>query len=97
MLEPPIVGAGKFGTEGRHTMKTIRKTIAIGLCGIMLGATMSIVGASPATARAYARCDQKIENMEKQAAKDYKKGKLSAEEYEKVQDEIAFHRTLWGC
>jgi hypothetical protein len=78
-------------------MKTIRKTIAIGLCGLIIGGTMSFMGAAPATARIYRNCDQKVDAMEKQAAKDYKKGKLSAEDYAKVQAEIAFHRELWGC
>ena len=78
-------------------MKTIRRTIAIGMCGIMIGETMSIVGAAPATGRAYAGCDSKIAIMEKQAAKDYKKGKLTAQQYANVQAEIAYHRQLWGC
>lgn len=78
-------------------MKTIRRTIAIGMCGIMMGAVMSAVGASPATGRAYLRCDQKIATMEKQAARDYAKGKLTAEQFANVQAEIAYHRQLWGC
>ena len=77
-------------------MKTIRKVLAVGMCGIVLGAGMSVFSASPATARYYT-CDQQVKNMEKSAAKDYKKGKLSAEDYAKVQAEIAYHRELWGC
>lgn len=88
---------GKFGTKGGNTMKIIRKTIALGLCGVILGGTMSVFGASPATARIYRNCDKKIDAMERQAAKDYDKGRLSAEDYAKVQAEIAFHRELWGC
>lgn len=75
----------------------IRKYIAIGACGLAIGGVMSVFSASPATARAYSSCDQKIEKMEKAAARDYEKGKLSAEDYEKVQAEIAYHRELWGC
>jgi hypothetical protein len=92
-----MVHAGKFGTKGGNTMKTIRRGIAIGVCGAIIGVTMSIVTASPVTAKAYARCDTKIANMEKQAAKDFSKGKLSAADYAKVQAEIAYHRKLWGC
>lgn len=77
-------------------MKTIRKMAAIGACGIVLGAGMSVFSASPATARYYT-CDQQVASMEKSAAKDYKKGKLSLADYEKVQAEIAYHRQLWGC
>ena len=78
-------------------MKTLRRITAIGLCGIMLGTTASIVFAPTAQSRAYARCDKKVANMERQAAKDYAKGKLSAEDYDKVMSEIAYHRELWGC
>lgn len=74
-----------------------RRMIAIGFCGIMLGTTMSMFSASPAAGRIYARCDQKVDSMEKQAARDYAKGKLSAEDYAKVQSEIDYHRTTWGC
>lgn len=78
-------------------MKTIRKTIAIGMCGIMLGGVMSVMSASPATAKIYRNCDQTIDNIGKQAARDYGKGKLSADGYAKAQSEIASHRQLWGC
>ncbi len=78
-------------------MKTIRRITAIGLCGIMLGTTMSIFAAAPAEGRRYSMCDKKIESMERQAAKDYAKGKLSAGDYDNVMAEIAFHRELWGC
>lgn len=78
-------------------MKTIRKALAIGMCGIIVGGSMSVMGATPATAKIYRNCDKKIEQMEKQAAKDYQKGKLSAADYAKVQAEIAFHKQLWGC
>jgi hypothetical protein len=78
-------------------MKVFKRLAAIGMCGIVLGVTASMVTAGPATGRYLARCDQKITNMEKQAARDFKKGKLSAEDYAKVQAEIAYHRELWGC
>ncbi len=77
-------------------MKAFRRITTLALCGILLGSTMSVMGAAPASAR-FSSCDQKISNMEKQAAKDYKKGKLSADDYAKIQAEIAFHRQLWGC
>lgn len=77
-------------------MKTARKFIAIGICGIMIGVVGSISTTTTATARSY-NCDQRIESMEKKSARDYEKGKLSAEDYEKVQAEIAYHRELWGC
>ena len=78
-------------------MKNVRKWVAVGCCGAIIGVSMSVFSASPATAKAYARCSQEVETMEKQAAKDYKKGKLSAAQYAKVQAEIAYHRQLWGC
>lgn len=78
-------------------MKAARRIIAIGAVGVVIGTTMSMFTAAPATARLYAHCDQKIATMEKQASKDYDKGKLSAEDYDKVQQEIALHRELWGC
>ena len=78
-------------------MKTIRRTIALAFCGILLGASMSFLGAAPATAKLYAGCDNKVDAMERQAARDYEKGKLSADDYAKVQEEIALHRALWGC
>lgn len=78
-------------------MKQMRRIVALGACGIMLGATASMFSAGPATARIYAKCDQKIVQMEKQAAKAYAKGKLTDAEYANIQAEIAFHRQLWGC
>ena len=78
-------------------MKAVRRFVAIATCGVMIGAIMSVFAAAPATGRIYARCDQKIATMEKQAAQDFAKGKLSADDYAKVQAEIALHKTLWGC
>lgn len=77
-------------------MKAFRKFAAVAACGVALGVGMSAVSAAPATARFY-NCDQRITSMEKQSARDYAKGKLSYEDYLKVQEEIAFHRALWGC
>lgn len=91
------MNVGKFGRKGGTTMSRIRKLIAIAACGVMIGALMSVFAAAPATGKAYARCDKKIETMEKQAAKDYARGKLSADEYANVMAEIAYHRELWGC
>ncbi len=95
--DAPKTSVGNPTVYGGQGMKAVRKIIAVGACGIILGAGMSVFGAAPATARLYAGCDKKIEQMEKQAAKDYQRGKLSAADYEKVQAEIDFHRTLWGC
>ena len=88
---------GSSALKGGTTMKTLRRITAIGLCGIMLGTTMSVFMAAPADGRLYRTCDKKIENMERQAAKDYAKGKLSADDFDKVMSEIAYHRELWGC
>jgi hypothetical protein len=71
--------------------------IAIGVCGLMIGGVMSVFGAAPATARLYSGCDNKIDKMEQQAARDYAKGKLTDAEYANVQAEIAYHHELWGC
>lgn len=74
----------------------MRKIFAVGCCGLMLGGIASVFTAAPAQAR-FSNCDNKIDNMEKQAAKQYKQGKLSAQEYSNIQAEIAYHRDLWGC
>lgn len=86
----------KCATQG-ETMKTLKKLIAIGTCGIVIGVGLSVMGTAPATARIYAGCDKKITNMENQAAKAYAKGRLSADDYARIQAEIAYHRQLWGC
>ncbi|MEO6867532.1 MAG: hypothetical protein ABI200_05880 [Gaiellales bacterium] len=108
-------------------MKTFRRIIAVAMCGVMLGGLMSIMGASPATARIYRQCDKKVDVMEMQAAKVYEKAEQNlskAQEkydkkptqtneiklqvatqtlstaqviYERVMDESAYHRELWGC
>lgn len=78
-------------------MMVIRRTLTIAMCGVLLGGLASVMVASPASGRSYFRCDKKIDNMERQAAKDYAKGKLSADEYDNVMAEIAYHRELWGC
>ncbi len=77
-------------------MKAFRRITTLAICGVLLGSTMSIMGAAPATAR-FSSCDQKIASMEKWAAKQYDHGKLSTEEYENIQAEIAAHRQIWGC
>ncbi|MCW2955390.1 MAG: hypothetical protein JWO69_259 [Thermoleophilia bacterium] len=88
---------GKFGNEGRDMMKKLQKIIAIGCCGAVMGGTMSIFMASPATARIYARCDQQIDTLEAEAAKQYKKGKLTKAQYDQVIAALAAHRVAWGC
>jgi hypothetical protein len=78
-------------------MKMARKMIAIAGFGLVLGVGMSVFGTAPAGARIYSSCDNKITIEEKQAAKDYAKGKITAEEYANIEAEIAYHRQLWGC
>lgn len=78
-------------------MRKVRKIMVIGMCGLTMGGIMSVFGAEQASGRIYSTCDQKVDAMEKQAARDYKKGKLSEEDYAKVQAEVLLHRTLWGC
>lgn len=78
-------------------MRKVRKIAAIGMCGLVLGGTMSVLAAPGAEGRIYSTCDQRIDNMETQAAKDYKKGKITQAQYENVLAEVAYHRTLWGC
>lgn len=75
----------------------IRKLIAVGTCGLVMGGVMSVFTTAPATARIYRTCDSKVATMERQAAKDYQKGVLSEEDYLKVQSEIDYHKNLWGC
>lgn len=77
-------------------MKRIRKIIAVSICGIVIGGTMSVMTTSSATARNYS-CDQRIDSMEKKAARDYAKGKISDETYLNIQAEISDHRDRWGC
>ena len=78
-------------------MKAARKFLAIAVCGLTIGVAASMVATAPANARSYATCDSKVTSMEKSAARDFARGKLSAEDYAKVQAEIALHRQLWGC
>ena len=78
-------------------MKKFRYFMALASCGIIIGVGFSVFSAAPASARLMARCDQKIETMEKQAAKAYAKGKMSQADYDKTMAEIAYHRQLWGC
>ncbi|MCW2922752.1 MAG: hypothetical protein JWM98_156 [Thermoleophilia bacterium] len=78
-------------------MRKVRKIAAIGMCGLVLGGTMSVLAAPGAEGRIYSTCDQRIDNMETQAAKDYKKGKITKAQYDAVLAEVAYHRQLWGC
>lgn len=76
----------------------MRKLIAIGCCGLVLGGAFSVFGATTAaSARAYATCDQQVEKAEQQAAKDYKKGKITKAQYDAAMQDIADHRQNWGC
>jgi hypothetical protein len=78
-------------------MEQFRRITAIMFCGIILGATMSVFTASPATARYLAKCDHLVENMERQAAHQFAKGNMSKAEFFAVQAEIADSRHEWGC
>lgn len=75
----------------------LRRLCAIAMCGILGGSLMSIVGTAPATARIYVYCDNKIDNLDRKSTHDYEKGKITLEEYEAIQAEIAAHRELWNC
>jgi hypothetical protein len=77
-------------------MKRIRMTAAILACGLVIGGVASVSTAPTASAGVY-WCSNKVDNMEKQSARDYAKGKITAEEYDNLQQEIAYHRELWGC
>jgi hypothetical protein len=77
--------------------KTIRKIVAIGCAGAVIGAGASVFMASPASALIYARCDQQLDTLEAQAAAQYKKHKLTDAQYAAIQAEIAQHRQAWGC
>lgn len=75
----------------------VRKLIAIGCCGIMLGGVASVFVAGPATARFASRCDQIVDAQEAQAAKDLKRGRISQERYDELMASFAQHRVLFGC
>lgn len=77
--------------------KTVRKIIAIGCAGAMLGAGASIFAAAPASALLYARCDQQLDSLEAAAAAQYKKHKITEAQYAAIMAEIAQHRLDWGC
>jgi hypothetical protein len=77
--------------------KTVRKIIAIGCAGAVLGTGASVFMASPASALIYARCDQQLSQLEAAAAAQYKKHKLTDAQYAAILAEIAQHRLDWGC
>lgn len=77
-------------------MKRIRMTAAVLACGLVMGSIASFYTTSNAGAAVYF-CSNKIEKMEKDAAKSYEKGKITQEEFDKLQQEIAYHRELWNC
>jgi hypothetical protein len=77
-------------------MKRIRLMATILACGLVIGSVASIYTAPSASAGAYF-CSNKIEKMEKDAAHDLAKGKITQDEYDKLMQEVAFHQELWGC
>ena len=77
-------------------MKRIRMIAAVLACGVMIGSLSSIYMAPSAGAANY-WCSNKVENMEKSAAKDLAKGKITQEQYDKLMLEVAYHQELWGC
>ena len=93
----PISVQGKLGFEGVRMKKTLRKIVAIGLVGAVIGGGASVFMAAPASALMYARCDQQLDALEAQAAAQYKKGKLSNAQYQAILADIAAHRVAWGC
>lgn len=83
--------------KGLETMSKFRKIMAVGLLGLMLGASMSFFTAAPAGARTSLYCSNQVSNEEAKAQRDYDKGKITQNEYDNLMAEIAYHRTLWGC
>ena len=77
--------------------KTIRKVMAIGCAGMVLGATASMFVASPASGLAYARCDSQLTSIEKSATTYYNSGKITKAQYDAIMAEAAAHRLAWGC
>ncbi|MCW2972412.1 MAG: hypothetical protein JWN72_685 [Thermoleophilia bacterium] len=86
-----------MGFEGVRMKKSLRKIIAIGLVGAVVGGGASVFMAAPASALMYARCDQQLDALEAQAAAQYKKHKLTDAQYKAVLADIAAHRVAWGC
>jgi len=78
-------------------MNKVRKMIAVGMLGLMLGASMSMFTASPVGARAALYCDNQVRNEEAKAQRDFAKGKISQYEYDNLMAEAAYHREIWGC
>lgn len=77
-------------------MRKLRKIAAVGFCGLMLGGLMSVYMAPSAGARSY-WCDNHVENWDRKASKDLQQGKITADEFETIQVQIAEHREQHGC
>ena len=75
----------------------LRRIIAVGCCGIMMGGIASVFVAGPATARISSRCDQIVDAQEAQAAKDLKRGRSTQARYDQLMAQFAEHRALFGC
>lgn len=75
----------------------VRKIIAVGCCGIMLGGIASVFVAGPASARISSRCDQILDDQEAQAARDLKRGRITQARYDQLMAQFAEHRALFGC
>ena len=78
--------------------KTIRKIIAIGCAGTVLGATASMIVAGPASALiTYPRCDAQLTQQAKDATRLYNSGAITKAAYDRAMAENAAHRIAWGC
>jgi hypothetical protein len=75
----------------------MRKIIAVGCCGIVLGGIGSVFMAAPSTAAFSSRCDRVLDDQEAQAAKDLKKHRITQERYDELMAQFAQHRLLFGC
>lgn len=85
------------GSEMRGLVMKVRKIIAVGCCGVVLGGIASVFVASPATARLASRCDQILDTQEAQAAKDLKQKRITQARYDQLMAQFAQHRALFGC
>ena len=77
--------------------KTIRKVMAIGCAGMVLGAGASVFVASPASALAYARCDAQATQAEKDLLKQFQSGMMTQAQYDYAWANLQARRIQMGC
>lgn len=75
----------------------MRRLVAIGTCGLVMGGVMSVFAAPQATGRIMARCDQRIGQLESEAAREHHEGKRTTAQYEAALERIAAKQQEWGC